>query len=524
MRQLLLLAMTFCGCSCVATAADCNALKALRLEGVTFVSSERIATGIVTPDYGEPVEKLPTFCRVIGLMAPSNDSSIRFEVWLPESGWNNRFQGVGNGGFAGNMEYRAMGANLRRGYATAGTDTGHQASGTDATWAYRHPEKVVDFGYRAVHETAMKAKLVIKAYYDQAPQHSYFDSCSDGGREALMEAQRFPEDYDGILAGAPANYWSHLLVGGVDAVGSMLDDPTGYISRLKLPAITKAVLAACSTENGLQDKFVSDPTRCHFNPDVLLCKGAESLSCLTAPQVRTLKKLYDGPKTKAGLQVFPGYVPGGEDGANAWGTWITGDGPGSSVGFAFLENYLRYMVYADPTLNILTTKIDDAMQRSDARLPRVLNSTDPDLSRFKARGGKLILYHGWYDPAISPYNTINYYGQVQNKMGGAQTAQFVRLYMVPGMQHCYGGPGPSAFGQGSLPTAKGSKYGVYDALERWVEQNHAPAEIIATKYAGDNPSAKVEMTRPVCAYPAVAQYKGSGDPNDASSFFCPTPR
>ncbi len=523
MRPRLLITVAFLVVSSL-RAADCNSLQALNLNGTRLTHVAQQPAGSFNPELGEAVEKLPAFCRVSGVIAPTADSAIRFEVWLPESGWNNRFLGVGNGGFAGTIDYRALGSNLRRGYATAATDTGHEGSGTDASWAYRHPEKVVDFGYRAIHETALAAKALIKAYYDAAPQHSYFDSCSNGGREALMEAQRFPEDYDGILAGAPANYWSHLVVGGLDAAGSMLDDPTGYISRLKLPAITKAVLASCKSAGTPNDQFVTDPLNCHFNPDVLLCKEGDPLSCLTAPQLRTLKKLYAGSRTTTGVPVFPGYVPGGEDGANAWGTWITGDGPGGSVGWAFVENYLRYMLYEDPTLNILTTKIDDAVRRSDTKLARVVNSTDPDLSRFNARGGKLILYHGWYDPAISPYNTINYYERVQKKMGVVQAGQFMRLYMVPGMEHCFGGPGPSALGQGGLQTAKGSHYGIYDALEQWVEGAHAPGEIIATKYAGDNPSAKVMMTRPVCAYPVVAKYKGSGDPNDAASFFCPTPR
>ena len=505
-------------------AADCGSLKGLQLDRTSVQIAEQVDSGKFGPPYGDAVSKVPRFCRVAGTMTPSSDSRIHFEVWLPaQSDWNGKFLGVGNGGFAGAIDYRGLGNNLRRHFATAATDTGHDGAGTDASWAYRHPEKVVDFGYRAIHLTAVNAKAIARAFYGEAPQHSYFDSCSDGGREALMEAQRFPEDYDGILAGAPANYWTHLVAGGLGAAQTLIANPAAYISRVKVPAIETAVLAACDATDGVKDGIVSDPERCHFDPRVLQCQGPESRACLTAPQIEALRNLYAGSRGKSGKVIFPGFVPGAEGGPGGWGPWILGDGPGGSYGSVYQENYLRYMVFSDPTFNVLTASVDSAVQTAEEKTAQDLNATDPDLSRFHARGGKLILYHGWNDPAISAWNSINYYQSVRGRMGPQKADSFLRLYMLPGVQHCAGGPGPSAIGQFGIPTAKGDRYGVFDGLERWVEQKRPPGEVIATKYRGDNSDNVVVMTRPVCAYPATPQYEGSGDTNDATNFSCGVP-
>jgi len=247
------------------------------------------------PPYGRPIDKLPAFCRLAGVIRPSTDSDIRFEVWLPASDWNGKFLSVGNGGFAGSINYFALADDLRRGFATAATDTGHESDAEDASWAFRHPEKVIDFGYRALHATAENAKALIQAFYNSPARYSYFDSCSDGGREALMEAQRFPEDFDGILAGAPANFWTHMLAGAVEIIQSMYGkDPSAYIPSTKLPAIQSAALAACDAQDGVKDGIINDPLQCHFDPSVLLCKGKDSRDCVTAPQLSTLKKLYAG--------------------------------------------------------------------------------------------------------------------------------------------------------------------------------------------------------------------------------------
>jgi Tannase and feruloyl esterase len=493
-------------------AADCNALKQLSLPDTTITLAEQVTSGELSgPGIDKPLHDLPPFCRVIGILHPTADSEIRFEVWLPEKDWNQRLLGVGNGGFAGSIGYRQLAGNLGRGFATAGSDAGHQAEGEDASWAFGHPEKIIDFGWRAVHLTAERAKDVVKAYYGKTASKAYFDSCSDGGREALMEAQRFPEDYDGILAGAPANAWSSMLTSGVSTAQSTIGDPRGYISSMKLPAIQKAALAACDASDGVKGGFVGDPEKCHFDPAVLLCKGAESLDCLTQPQLNSLKAYYGG------TSLFPGFAMGDEE---SWGSWIVGQGPGSGSGLQYVQNYYRYMVTEDPKWNILTADVSASLQQATQKTAAALDATNPDLSRFRARGGKLIMYHGWNDPAISPWNSIAYYHDVQKAVGEQETAGFLHLYMVPGMEHCVGGPGPAAFGQFGIPTTGGPKYGVFDALVDWTEKDVPSGQIIATKFS---PDAKVLMTRPLCPYPQLARYKGTGDTNDAANFACSKP-
>jgi Tannase and feruloyl esterase len=523
-RTLITLPLLLAASALAGHAADCASLSGVKLPNTTLTTAQAVPAGRFTPPSGRPLDKLPAFCRLAGVIRPSPDSDIRFEVWLPASDWNGKFLSVGNGGFAGSINYFALADDLRRGYATVATDTGHQGDAEDASWAYKHPEKVVDFGYRALHATSENAKALIQAFYNNPPRHSYFDSCSDGGREALMEAQRFPEDFDGILAGAPANFWTHLLAAAVDMVQHMYGkDPSAYIPSAKLPAIQAAALAACDAQDGVKDGIISDPLRCQVDPSVLLCKGEDSRDCLTAPQVSTLKKLYAGAQDSHGKQIFPGYVPGAEDGPNGWAPWIIGSGPGKASGPVYAENYFRYMVFQDPAWNMLSANVDAAEAAADEKTAAILNSTDPDLGRFKARGGKLILYHGWNDPAIPPVNTVNYYNSVIARMGSQNVDSFVRLYMVPGMQHCFPGPGPNSFGQFGRTTAKGKAYGVYDALEEWVEKGAAPGDIIATKYIDDDPSKGVQMTRPLCPYPQLAKYKGAGDTNDAGDFTCQAP-
>jgi Tannase and feruloyl esterase len=498
----------------------CEQLSQLKLANTTVTVAELVPAGDFTPPYGERLEKLPVFCRVAGVIKPTSDSYIRFEVWLPASGWNEKYLGVGNGGFAGSIGYSSLANDLKRGYATAATDAGHEGEAPDASGAFHHPEKVIDFGYRALHETTANAKKLIEAYYGQPSHRSYFDSCSDGGREALMEAQRFPDDFDGILAGAPANFWTNLVSAGVYFGHAMYADPAAYISTVKIPAISAAVLSACDAQDGVKDGIINDPVHCRFDPAVLLCKGADSRSCLTAPQVSLLKKLYAGAKDSHGVEIFPGYLPGAEDGLEGWSTWILGEGPGLSAGAGFTNNYFRYVVFEDPAWNVVTASVDDAVRAADWKTAHALNATDPDLHRFEAHGGKLILYHGWNDPAIPALNTVKYYNSVIAAMG-AQTAQsFVRLYMVPGMQHCIGGPGPSFLGQLGATTAKGPEHGIFTALEEWVEKGTAPTEIIATKYTDNSRRKPPEMTRPLCPYPQIAKYKGTGDTNDYTNFVC----
>lgn len=500
-------------------AADCPSLKSLHLPNTSITLAATVTSGTLDLPDNPPLHGLPAFCRVTGEMRPTPDSRIRFEVWLPTDTWNGRILGTGNGGFAGDVGYTQFAAYLQRGFAVSGTDAGHQAEGTDASWAYNHPEKVKDFGWRAIHLTAQTAKQIAAAFYGKPAAKSYFDSCSDGGREALMEAQRFPGDYDGILAGAPANAWTSLVTGGAGVMQALMANPAAYVPDRKLAFLQKAALAACDTLDGVHDGVIGDPAKCHFNPQTLLCKGDDASSCLTQPQIDAVKVLYAGVKDEHGALIFPGYTMGDE---TSWGPWVVGQDPGGALGPRFVENYFRYMVTGDPTFDVLKANLDDLLRQSRARESANLDATNPDLSRFAARGGRLILYQGWNDPAISPFNTVAYYKSVEKKMGADKTASFARLYMIPGMQHCAGGPGATAFGQLGLATAASPKYGLFDSLENWVEHGAPDPTVIATKYK-TGMSGDPDFTRPLCAWPKVARYTGSGDPNSAASFTCAAP-
>jgi hypothetical protein len=512
---------------------SCEGLAQLELTGARILSVQTVAAGAFTPPpnlspriAGDPslYKMLPAFCRVAAEATPSADSSIKIEVWMPVNGengggWNGKLQGRGNGGFAGEIAYQQLGVGVFQGYAMAGTDAGHSGEATYASWALGHPEKVADYGYRGIHEMTWVAKSVVKAYYSKGLEHSYFWGCSNGGRQALMEAQRFPEDYDGILAGAPANYFTHLLVKALADAQATTLDPASYIPSSKLPAIARAVNAACDAQDGVTDGILNDPRQCHFDPGTMLCKEGDSDKCMTAAQVAALKRLYEGPNDAKGRKIFPGYLPGAEEGPGGWETWITGPAPGKSLLFAFSGGYFSNFIYEKADWNYKDAILDQAMKAADEKTARMLNATKADLAPFKARGGKLILYHGWNDPAISALNTVNYYNDVVSKKGARETDAFVRLYMVPGMQHCSGGPGTDSFGQGAT-AVRDAQHNVELALEEWVEKGSAPAAIIATKYDGGDPAKGVKMTRPLCPYPQIAKYKDSGDTNDASNFVC----
>lgn len=499
------------------SAATCESLSTLALPNTTITTAQSVAAGSFTPPGGRAMEGLPAFCRVAGSMKPSSDSDIQFEVWLPASGWNGKFQGVGNGGFAGSIFYAGLGNAISHGYAVASTDTGHHGGATDASWALGHHEKVVDFGYRAIHETTVVGKSLAKALYGGDPKRSYFNGCSNGGRQALMEAQRYPADYDGIIAGAPANNWTHLLANAAYNLQVTMD-PAAYIPPAKIPAIEAAELAACDAKDGVKDGVIDSPDRCSFKPASMLCKEGDSDTCLTAPQIKAMETLLGGLKTANG-KIFPGYVPGGMPGQGGWQTWIFGAQPGASLMYAFGNGFFKQMLFEDPAWDFHTFQPDRDTKVADDKWARTLNATDPDLSKFRARGGKLILYHGWSDPGISPLSTVEYFKSVQAKMGANQADGFVRLFLAPGMQHCGGGPGPSSFGQNGVAD-NDPQHNIGRALEHWVEDGVAPAQIVAAKFKGDNPAGGVERTRPLCPYPQVATYKGSGSTDEASNFVC----
>ena len=510
-------------------AAPCESMPQLQLADTKITSAQVVGagefvqpSGPVSPVAAAEYKKLPAFCRVEGLISPTPDSKIEFEVWMPMSGWNGRYLGVGNGGLAGSINYTAgpvsnapgMAQALAGGYATSSTDTGHKASALSADWAVGHPEKVIDYGYRAVHLTAVDAKKIIGVFYDASGNEalkSYFSSCSNGGRQALMEAQRYPSDYIGIIAGDPAWYATHLAAAQIWNTQAILSKPESYIPAKKLPAIEAAVLEKCDALDGVKDGVIDDPRKCHFDPAALLCKGAESDTCLTRPQVEAMKKIYAGPASSTGTQIFPGLFGGAETGPGGWGSWIIGSEPGKSNIYAFGVGALAKMVY-QPGWDYRSFNFDRDVAVLDDKLGPVRNATDPDLGKFKDQGGKLILYHGWNDPDISPLSTTNYYENVAGKMGQKSAEEFLRVYLVPGMQHCGGGPGATVFG-GNLQLA----------LERWVEGGTAPAEVIATKLkTATKPEDGAARTRPICPYPQTARYKGAGSTDDAANFACVT--
>ena len=495
--------------SAQAAAAPCESLTGLKLAATAISAAQVVAPGAFLPPAGAPnagatYRNLPEFCRVQGVIQPSPDSHIEFEVWLPLAGWNRKYEGAGNGGFAGSINYAALAGAVASGYAGSSTDTGHEGAATDATWALAHPEKRLDFGYRAIHETAEKSKAVIRAFYGVDPQHSYFSGCSNGGRQALVEAQRYPEDYDGIVAGAPANFWTHLLLPW-DVV-ALEAAPASYIPATKLPAIEAATLAACDAMDGVKDGVIDNPTRCHFDPSALLCKGSSSDRCLTPSQVAALKKIYSGARTSKGQQIFPGYMPGGETGPGGWAAWITGSEPGKGLGYRFSTQFFTNMLYETANWDYRTFNFDRDVKFVDDKAGPIYNATNSDLKRFKTHGGKLILYHGWSDAAIPPTNTVKYYQSILSKMGQQDAGGFTRLYMVPGMQHCTNGPGPSRFD-------------ALSALEQWVEQGKPPEEIVAAHVT----NGVVDRTRPLCAYPQEAHYKGTGSTDEAANFMCALP-
>jgi feruloyl esterase len=413
---------------------------------------------------------------------------------------------------------------VAQGYAAVATDAGHVGSPIDAAWALGHPEKVVDFGHRGIHEMTRVAKIVVQHFYGNSPKRSYFAGCSDGGREALMEAQRYPDDYDGILAGAPANYWTGLLSTAVVDTQALTATPENFIPAAKISVIANAVLAACDKLDGVADGILNDPRQCHFDPASIECKAGEGTDkCLTVPQVSALTTIYTGIKDSTGRTIFPGYLPGAEEGTGGWEVWITGPAPAKSAMALFGIGYYSNMVYEKSDWSYKSFTLDSGMQAAKEKTATALDAVNPDLTAFRARGGKLILYHGWDDPAIPAVNTVNYYGEVTAKLGRDGADSFTRLYMVPGMQHCGGGPGPGSFGAFAGWPARDAQHNMHTALEDWVEKGTAPATIIATKTAGGNPLGAVVMTRPLCSYPQAARYKGSGDTNKAESFICAGP-
>jgi feruloyl esterase len=452
---------------------------------------------------------LPEHCSVTGTSRPTPDSAIGFEVDVPVgAGWNGRYLQVGNGVFAGRIPDQFIAPGLAAGYAVAGTDDGHQTGNNvrDASWALGHPEKVIDFGYRALKETTDAARAVIRAYTGRAPAHSYFQGCSTGGREALTEAQRYPEDFDGIVVGAPATGWAHLFFGKVWNEDGLLETPASYIPSSELRAIQAAAAKACGDADGV----IEDPLACHFDPAVLRCAGAETNECLIEAQIKALRRIYEGPKnSRTGEPIAPGLEPGAE---SSWGgpkSFIAASATDASATATAVatSGFFRFLVFDDPAFDVRRLNFDGDVAKTDAKVGAILDGTSSDLSAFRARGGKLVHYQGWSDESVPPRQSIAYYERVRAKMG--DTSDFYRLFMTPGMLHCghAGGPGPTTLA-------------ALEAVVRWVEEGKAPERIVATKYVDDDPAKPVARTRPVCPYPQRAVRSGAGDRNREDAYRC----
>jgi feruloyl esterase len=472
----------------VAAAQSCENLAGLAMPAATIVKSEIVQAG--APPFNAP----RAFCRVQLTMTPTSDSDIKAEVWLPLDGWNGKLQAVGNGDAAGVISYAAMTEALSRGYATSSTDTGHV--GNSMEFALGHREKYVDFGYRSLHEMTLKAKAVVHEFYGTPPRRSYWNGCSQGGRQGITEAGRYPSDYDAIIAGAAAIDYMQLHAARMALNVFVHRSADSYIPPEKYPAIHLAALKACDALDGLTDGLIEDPTQCRFDPAVLLCKAGDDPSCLTPAQVETARGMYASIKDPStGRVVSPALLqPGSELG---WGR-LAGPEPLRNA----IEPF-KYVVFNDPKWDWHLFSLAADLPRALLADGSIINFTDPNLKQFFDRGGKLLMYHGWADPQVTPLDSITYFNDVLQTAGESSRGKSIQLYMEPGMNHCWGGEGPDTFD-------------VVGVLEQWVQTGTAPARIIASH----STESVVDRTRPLCPYPQVATYKGTGSIDSAENFRC----
>lgn len=453
-------------------------------------------------------------CKAAGIIGPE----IRFELLLPDD-WNGKFVMGGGGGFVGTVQNSALayGA-LQSGYATVGTDTGHQNQGIDASWALNNLERIVNFGHQAVHRTAVTAKSAISSYYGADIERNYFVGCSRGGGQALMEAQRYPDDFDGIVAGAPAYSWSGVAAAGIQIQQAMFPDATNLsaavISSAEQAMLEGMILSRCDALDGIEDGILNNPRQCDFKvSDLPSCSAADNDECFTPAEKAAISQIYAGPVDSRGDSIFYGYPFGGESDGGGWSAWLSGGAESSTrnngsqtipnAHFGFSTGIMKYMVFHDPDWDYSTYRFDN-FDRETTILAATLNATNPDLSAFRDNGGKLLIYQGWSDSAISGDATIGYYEQVLQH--DASAADDVRLFMMPGVLHCTGGKGPSLVN-------------FLNVIDQWVETGTAPQAIVASY----PPTSQRSGSRPLCAYPQVAQYDGSGDEFDAANFSCVNP-
>jgi len=501
-------------------AASCEALVGKMLaKGTTIASAQYNPSGATLGR--TRIEG--AFCRVAGVAAPTPDSHIGFEIWLPPaSRWNGKYQQVGSGSSAGSIGTGAMQPALEAGYATLATDNGHLTDpgapngANEQAWAVGHPQKMIDFAYRAVHVSALAAQAIIDEFYGRKAAERYFVGCSTGGRQALMEATRFPDDFDGIVAGAPAWHWTNQMVNATWNSEAALRDPSA-ITDVSVAILHKGVMDACDSLDGVKDGVISDPRRCDFDPASLVCKPGETAQCLTPVQVDAAQRIYNGAHKSDGSRIFQGYARGSE---LNWPRIWAGAYPGGSS-----WDFWRYSVYQDKSF--VNTQFDFDKDTDKVLSAKLLDSTfsdsynvKPDLAAFQKHGGKLIMYHGWADQQISPFASVDFYNQVLARMDKAKADSFYRLYMLPGIYHCSGGPGVGNIGGASPAVAHNPRQDLVEALDGWVSKHQAPSVLVGTHL---DDTKKADRTRPLCPYPQEATYRGAGDINDAKNFLCRDP-
>jgi feruloyl esterase len=479
----------------------CESLQMPHLEKTDLLSASWVMAGAYTPPRPYPSAKTTEYrlsghCIVKLAAHPSADSDIRVELWLPEGhAWNGKFLGTGNGGYSSNLSYDQMAEAVARGYAVGGSDTGHQ--GDDLSFGVGHPEKIRDWAYRSTHLLAQSGRALVSAFYGRQAAHAYFSGCSTGGQQALSEAQRYPDDFDGIIAGDPGNDRILLNADFVESWRATHPDGGTKFDVRKLAALNKASIAACDKDDGVADGIVSNPLSCHFDPASLRCpSGTNDLSCLTDAEVTAVQDLYAGPVLgRDGKPIYPGWSRSSEAG---WGSYLVN--PSEPVRFVFW----RLWVYSDPGFAVESFKPETAIAKAQQEMPYV-EATETDLRAFQKRGGKLLMYHGWADPVVPPENTIQYYKGVERRLGG-DTDNSLRLFMVPGMYHCGGGPGVSTFD-------------TLGALDTWVSSGKSPDRLLATHQ--ENGAAV--FSRPLCPYPQTPRWDGEHSVSSAASFNCAVP-
>lgn len=516
---------------------DLATLSGVPLERARITGATPVTAGAFTPPQATtPLRDLPAFCRIEAQATPSDDSRITFEVWVP-SPWNGKLVTTGNGGYSNALSYRDMANALAQGYAAAGGDAGHQSATDDLLWGQGHPERITDWGSRSVHAITVPAKRIIEHVAGRAPRRAYFYGCSTGGHQAYAEMQRYPQDFDGVIAGAPGNNRVRLNVGflwqflanrrkGTDAL---------IVPVSKLPLLTQHAVAACDANDGVTDGVVDDPRTCRFDPATLSCQGTDGPGCLTAEQVDAVKRMYGGARNpRTGDVIYPGWPPTSEaltlsaDGtpASGWHQYWGAREPTRA-------NFWRAWSFNDAAWDPWQFDFDADVARADQRVGPLVDQNSVDLSAFKARGGKAIVYQGWQDPVVNAIDTIAYYERLRTQQGSqAATDEFFRLFLVAGMGHCGGGTGAVSFGNGGeRPPVVDADHDLLMALDAWVEHGRAPQRIVATKFTAitgiaanaavtASAQSRVARTRPLCTYPRRAVYDGSGSTDLAENFVC----